>query len=103
LTHPSTLVTDHYLDEDEGNIVLNVDPKESTVEVWTYLTAISMVWAARAVTYMQADSNSRRSYLRSVARTLGIKAELDLSPAYYLRRASAKRKVRNPNTAHGAS
>ncbi|TRW46416.1 DUF5677 domain-containing protein [Georgenia yuyongxinii] len=93
MTHPSTLVTDQYLDEVDGELILSNRPKNPTVEVWMFLTVASMVWAGRAVTYMQRDSDDRRDYLRSVARQIGVEAELDLSQAYHLRHITARKKA----------
>ena len=89
-THPSALVTDEYLDEEDDQIWLCVEPKNDNTELWLYLTTVSMVWAARAVTFMEEDPAARRNYLRAVARRLGVSPELQLSARYRQRRQRAK-------------
>ena len=95
MTHPGLLLTDAYLDEEHGKIILNNRPKDPPAGIWLFLTVASMVWAGRAVTYMQIDANDRRDYLRSVARQIGVESELKLSDSYYRRHIKARTKTRN--------
>lgn len=95
MTHPGLLLTDAYLDEEDGKIILNNRPKDPATGTWFFLTVASMIWAGRAVTYMQIDANDRRDYLRSVARQIGVESELKLSDSYYLRHIKARTKTRN--------
>lgn len=55
-----------------------------------WLTAASMVWSGRPVSYVTKDK-THRSELRRCARELGTKADLEVSEAYRQRHIKAKR------------
>ena len=60
------------------------------MNVLLFFTAASLVWAARAYSYLLKDKQYR-SFLRSCARELGVDAELKLSEHYYQRHAKRRR------------
>lgn len=58
-----------------------------------FFTAVSMLWAARAVSYMTQDKQ-HRSALRQVARALEVDSDMQLSDRYRLRHAKQNRRAR---------
>jgi len=93
-SHASVLVIDDYLqatDTDTGpGLALRTDPVEPNGATWTNMLAASLVWAARAIDYLDKD-HVRRSELRAAAASLGITSELQLSEAAVLREAKAQK------------
>jgi hypothetical protein len=58
----------------------------------SFFTAISMVWGARAFTYISRDQ-THRSILRSAGHQLEIDPEIDLSEFYWKRHQAQRRKA----------
>lgn len=92
MTHPSVEVALHYLRPVDAapGVTLSMEPDEPEAGTWTYLVAASLVWAGRAVDFMDKH-NKRRSELRSVAAELGIAPELQLSVKAVLREQGTRR------------
>jgi hypothetical protein len=96
-SHASVVVIDSYLQAtDTGpGLALRTGPVEPNAATWTTMLAASLVWAGRAVDYLDRD-RIRRSELRAAATCLGITSELKLSEAAVLREAKAKETKRKP-------
>jgi len=62
-----------------------------STDVLLFLTADSMVWSGRAVSYL-SKNNSYRSVLRDVARQLEITSEIQLSEVYHKRHPVSRKK-----------
>lgn len=90
-SHASVLVIDEYLQAtDTGpGLALRIEPIEPNGATWTNMLAASLVWAGRAIDYLDKD-RVRRSELRAAAAALGITSELQLSEAAVLREARAR-------------
>lgn len=90
-SHASVLVIDDYLQTtDTGpGLALRTVPVEPNGATWTSMLAASLVWAGRAIDYLDKD-RVRRSELRAAAVSLGITSELQLSAAAVLREANAE-------------
>jgi hypothetical protein len=88
LTHASGLVVDLYLESDDGpaGLARRMTPKEPSALSWTFIVAASLVWAGRAVDFLD-KKRLRRSELRSAARAIGTTSELKLSDAARAREA----------------
>ncbi len=97
-SHASVLVIDDYLQAtDTGpGLALHTHPVEPNAATWTNVLASALVWAGRAIDYLDKD-HVRRSELRAAAAALGITSELQLSQAAVLREAKTKKnKPRRP-------
>lgn len=94
-SHASVLVIDDYLQATDTGLALRSVPVEPNGATWTNLLAASLVWAGRAIDYLDKN-HVRRSELRAAAASLGITSELQLSAAAVLRESKAKKtKPRN--------
>lgn len=95
-SHPSVLIADQWLDPPPGLDslgTLRVQPVQAPSEdVWTHLVAASLVWSGRALDYFD-KAKVRPSFLRSMARELGIRDSLHLSQQYRERVARSKREA----------
>lgn len=94
--HASVHVVDEYLElTDDGDDVraLRLHPKAGETATWRYFLALSMLWAARAVDFIDV-SRMHRSELRALSRELGVTSELRLTPAAQARMAQAERERR---------
>jgi len=91
-SHASVLVIDEYLQAtDTGpGLALRTAPVEPNGATWTNVLAAALVWAGRAIDYLDKD-HVRRSELRAAAASLGITSELQLSEAAVLREAKSKK------------
>jgi hypothetical protein len=78
--HPSITVADNYVDvtDIDGAVTLLKHPEQPDHLSWLHLTVSSMVWSMRALDHMDRR-HTHRSYLRSLARTLGVAETLDLT------------------------
>lgn len=91
--HASVHVVDEYLDvTPDGDDVqaLRLTAKPADTDTWRYFLALSMLWAARAVDFLDV-SRQHRSELRSQSRRLGVTSELHLTPAAQTRMARDER------------
>jgi hypothetical protein len=90
-SHASVLVIDDYLQATDAGpgVALRTEPVEPNGATWTNMLAASLVWAGRAIDYLDKD-HVRRSELRAAAATLGITSELQLSETAVLREAKRK-------------
>lgn len=98
LSHVSVETIDAYLDAasfvpGEPMSVKSNPGSLASSPAWSHLVACCLVWSGMVVNYLD-PSRSRRSHLRSVARTLGIRPEL---PVKY----DAHRRGRRPPDAVG--
>lgn len=86
LSHPTVLIADFYLEpHPTAGMALRAAPSEEpNAKSWAFITVSSLVWAGRAVDYLDQRS-PRRSELRAAARDLGIQAELKLTPEAHVR------------------
>lgn len=86
LSHATVAVADFYLEPHETSpIALRAFPaEEPSGKSWAFTVACSLVWAGRAVDYLDQRA-PRRSELRASARRLGITSELHLTPSAYQR------------------
>ena len=86
LSTASALVVDQYLDllDDPPHLAVRVQPKQPEAGTWTFMLVASLVWAGRAMDYLEQDKR-RSSELRSAARVLGIPDEFHLTEAAGLR------------------
>ena len=86
LSHASALVADQYLDllDEPPHLAFRVQAKQPDSGTWTFLVVASLVWAGRAMDYLEQDKR-RRSELRGAARVLGIPDEFHLTEAAGLR------------------
>lgn len=93
-SHASPKVADLYFErttDKSGPPTYLHEPEDGVpVNVLLFFTAASLVWAARAYSYLLKDKQYR-SFLRSCARELGVDAELKLSEHYYQRHAKRRR------------
>lgn len=82
LSRPSALVVDQYLDllDDPPHLALRVQPKQPEPRTWTFMLVASLVWAGRAMDYLEQDKH-RSPELRSAARLLGIPDQFHLTEA----------------------
>lgn len=95
-SHASPMVVDQWVDVADGpeqKLLLNPVPRDRPEESWLYLLAASLIWAGRALDFFDGH-RTRRNYLRSMAREVGVVPQLELSDAYYVRIRQAKRKAR---------
>jgi hypothetical protein len=98
-SHPSAVVVDSYLRLTVAppGLGLAAQPEEPNAAAWTHILASSLVWAGRAIDYMD-KAHHRRSELRAAARELGITSELQLSDVAVKRQArSGRRKAQSPD------
>ena len=86
LSHASPLVVDQYLDllDEPPHLALRVQAKQPEAGTWTFMVVASLVWAGRAMDYLDQDKR-RRSELRDAARVLDIPDEFHLTEAAGLR------------------
>jgi len=94
-SHPSVDIADLYLKAlpNHGMPGFRSDPNEAyTDDTLLYFTAISMLWAARGYSYFTKRQDHRNG-LRSLARRLGIKDDLQLSAAYSQRHVKRRSKT----------
>lgn len=93
-SHASVVVVDCYLEPNDSalGLALRVDPNEPNAACWTSILVASLVWAGRAVDYMDKE-HVRRSELRDAARQLGIRSDLQLSASAVKRQAEGHRKT----------
>lgn len=96
-SHASINVVDLYfeLDPAGGPVPALRDKAREPIsaEFLLYLTCASMVWSARAVTYLTGNK-PYRNFLRKVAQQLGVTSEIQLSQSYFQRHAAAKKFTR---------
>ncbi len=88
-SHPSVDIADLYVQKVPGHDMpgFRSEPLEPHSEdTLLYFTAASMLWASRAYSYF-TRSQDHRDQLRALARRLGIKDDLQLSPEYHRRHA----------------
>ncbi|WP_422387547.1 DUF5677 domain-containing protein [Arthrobacter sulfonylureivorans] len=95
-SHASVRVADEFLlhtnRRDDGNTTFALRPKASPFEgqdTWMFVSALSALWASRAVNYLTRD-HARRSLLRRAARELGVPLDLKPSQAPNKRRPRKK-------------
>lgn len=91
--HASVHVVDEYLDltpAGDGVQALRLTAKTGETGTWRYFIALSMLWAARAVDFIDT-SRQHRSALRAQARRLTVTSELHLTPAAQSRMAADER------------
>jgi hypothetical protein len=88
LSHASVLVADQYLEEidHKPGIALRLEPKEPDGRPWTHLLVASLVWAGRAIEYLDKH-HRRRAQLLSTARAIGVAPHLHLSDRAVVREA----------------
>lgn len=94
--HASVHVVDEYLElTDDGEDVqaLRLHPKAGETDTWRYFLALAMLWAARAVDFID-PSRMHRSELRALSRELSVTSELRLTSAAQARMAMAERERR---------
>lgn len=94
--HASVHVVDEYLDlTPDGDDVqaLRIVAKAGETDTWRYFVALSMLWAGRAVDFIDT-SRQHRSALRAQARRLTVTSELHLTPAAQARMARDERERR---------
>lgn len=93
-SHPGVGVTDLYFEtsDEPGLPPFHSTAKDALPEgVLLYFTAASMLWSARAYSYLTNDRDDR-DFLRTIGRTLGVADSLALSNAYHQRHAQQARK-----------
>lgn len=91
LSHATVLVVDQYLGPaDDAAMSLRREPVQPDAPTWTFMTVASLVWAARALDFLDG-AHARRNKLRAAALALGISSEFQLSERAVLREARAKR------------
>ncbi|SMC85563.1 DUF5677 domain-containing protein [Lentzea albidocapillata] len=90
-THPGYRVVDQYIKDDPllGFTYPTNFNKEDSLP-WLHVTCISVVWAARAVDMLDRE-HPNRAELRTFAKTLGVRPELQLSAAFKQREQAARR------------
>lgn len=94
--HASVHVVDEYLEltpDGEDVKALRLEAKAGETATWRYFVALSMLWAARAVDFIDV-SRMHRGELRALSRELGVTSELRLTPAATTRMAQAERERR---------
>lgn len=99
-SHASVLVADQWLHAPhgrDGRLQLNPKPQPRSEEPWLYLLAASLIWAGRALDFFD-ETRSRRDYLRSMAREVGVAQHLQLSDEYYRRIRDEKRKKKQQSS-----
>ncbi len=98
-SHASPKIADLYFESAAGKSDLPAylhEPEDGVpVNVLLFFTAASLVWAARAYSYLLRD-NQYRNFLRSCARKLGVEADLQLSEHYYQRHAKRAKNDAQP-------
>ncbi|MFE1664551.1 DUF5677 domain-containing protein [Microbacterium sp. P02] len=96
-SHPSDYLLDLYVGPSQGSSPLPgfMDEPDDAFprETLLYFTAMSMVWAGRAFTFISKDQ-THRDLLRRVARDLQMQDVLELSTEYHQRHAKARQKAR---------
>lgn len=100
-SHPTVFIADQWIDppdDDRGRPHLRTQPKDgSAVEAWSHMVAASLVWAGRALDYFDRDKE-RRSFLRRMAREVGVPETLQPSDSYRRRIAEDRRKRKAART-----
>ncbi len=97
--HPTARIVDKYLQSsDDGQELdsLRQIPEQDDPNIWVHFLAYSMVWAARAVDFIDAE-RTHRSELRAAASALGIPAVLKLSEDARRRTRQAQQAWRQEN------
>ncbi|GGS28290.1 hypothetical protein [Actinokineospora fastidiosa] len=90
-THPGYRVIDQYLaGEPIRGHTYPVKFTQDDARPWLFITCCCVIWAARAVDRLTLRQE-RRGELRSAAKRLGIKAELQLSEDFKVRERKARR------------
>lgn len=96
-SHPTGFVMDRFVTVgDEGIESLHavaIPPVNSDRGLWTFLAVMCLVWAGRAVDFIQPE-HPRRSQLRLVARQIGALEHLELSHEATARISSAEQQRR---------
>lgn|GEM_PF-486696 len=95
-SHASPTVVDEWLELTGGTeqkLLLNPVSGARSEESWLYLLAASLIWAGRALDFFDGH-RTRRDYLRSMAREVGVVPQLELSAAYHARIRQAQQKAR---------
>ena len=89
-SHPSLISVDDYLDtNDAGELTgMRLDPNQPERLPWRGIVVSSMVWAGRAVDFFD-EAHTRRSQLRSAAKSLGIESALQLTEVARRRQSGA--------------
>ncbi len=94
-SHASVVVVDCYLQLHPGptGLALRGEPDEPNAAAWTSILAATLVWAGRAIDFMDKN-HSRRSELRRAASQLGIRSDLQLSASALERQAKGRADAR---------
>jgi hypothetical protein len=86
-SHPGAHLVDRYVVEEPSGVgiqALRLEPAAGNDTTWRFFLAASLVWAARAVDFVDV-SRAQRSELRAAARVLGIPEVLQLTHEAQLR------------------
>lgn len=104
-SHPGVSVTDLYFEhiDQPGFPLFHSKANEALPEgALLFFTAASLLWSARAYSYLTHDKDDR-NLLRAIGRRLGVTDSLDLSQTYRQRHAARARKEREERKRSGAS
>lgn len=102
--HPGVSITDLYYEETGRP---GIPPFHSVANealpsgVLLFLTAASLLWSARAHSYLTNDKDDR-DFLRAIGRRLGVADSLKLSQTYLQRHASQAKKERMQRARHAS-
>lgn len=96
-SHPGVSVTDLYFEDNDqpGLPTFLGEAKEALPGgMMLFFTAASLLWSARAYSYLTRD-RADRDFLRSIGRRIGVADSLALSDAYRQRHAARAREERD--------
>lgn len=93
--HASTQLVDEYIivKSEKSDPIFRIEPRGFDHDSWLYLAVASMLWATRAFDVLDRD-HPHRSYLRSLARRLGTKDVVRLTPQTRIAEARAEQERR---------
>lgn len=101
-SHPGVSVTDlYFVDNDQPGLPTFLgEAKEALPEgMLLFFTAASLLWSARAYSYLTRDVDGR-DLLRSIGRRIGVADSLTLSDTYH-RRHAARARAERETRRHG--